>query len=88
MAKSPNVFAGVVPKKREAAPEEPEARERGDQRGMIRQTFYLPPAVHDQFRDLAHAKRVTQQELFRRAANLLFEQEGLPTYGELWGRKK
>ena len=89
MSKSPSGLksaAGMLPKARQPEPEIEEARPRGDERGMVRQTFYLPPAIHDQFRDLAHSKRVTQQELFRRAANLLFEQEGLPSWQELKGR--
>lgn len=90
MARSPNEFSRVVPKRVEevAAPVELEDKPRGDDRGMIRQTFYLPPAVYEQFRELAHTKRVTQQELFRRAANLLFKEEGLPQHAGPWGKKK
>lgn len=66
-----------VAREPELAPEEPVSKD------AKRQTFYLPLAVHDQFRDLSHAKRCSQQELFRRAADLLFAQEGLPSWGQL-----
>ena len=76
--------AGSLPKAQVAQAEDLEPRTPED--GKRRQTFYMPPAVHDQFRDLAHAKRCSQQELFRRAANLLFAREGLPSWQELKGK--
>lgn len=51
-----------------------------------RQTLYLPNPVHDQIRDAAHAKRISQQEIFRRALDLWFAQEGLASWKELTGK--
>ncbi len=83
------VAAGMLPKAVSARPAETEPpKERGDARGMIRQTLYMPPSIHDQFRDLAYNKRMHQQELFREMANLLFEREGLPRWEELPAPKK
>lgn len=54
----------------------------------VRQTLHLPAAVHDQLRDLAHRNRTSQQKLIRRALNLLFAGEQLPTWEELEPPKK
>jgi hypothetical protein len=61
------------------AKEEP----KGDSRGMRRQTLYLPPAVHEQLRLLAFTRKTSQQDLFRRGLNLLFESEGMPSWETL-----
>ena len=61
--------------KRQAPELEPIAPE---EKPSVRQTLYLPKAVHDQIRDAAHAKRCSQQELFRQALDLWFEREGSP----------
>lgn len=87
MSKQPNSFrlaAKLLHKPEDVAPEIEEAP---DDRDTKRQTLYLPIAVHDQIRDLAHAKRCSQQELFRRALDHLFAEEGLPSWGELTKRK-
>lgn len=47
-----------------------------------KQTLYLPFGVHDQIRDEAHAKRISQQEIFRRALDLYFADVGLPSWDE------
>ena len=59
-----------------------------EEKASVRQTLYLPKAVHDQIRDAAHAKRHSQQELFRQALNLWFAQEGLASWEELTGSRK
>ena len=56
---------------------------KGDARGMRRQTLYLPPAVHEQLRQLAFNRKISQQELFRQSLNLLFAREGLSSWEEL-----
>lgn len=53
-----------------------------DGNNLKRQTLYLPFGVHDQLRDIAHAKRISQQEIFRRALDLYFAQEGMPSWDE------
>ena len=57
-----------------------------EEKASVRQTLYLPKAVHDQIRDAAHAKRCSQQELFRQALDLWFSQEGLPSWKDLTGK--
>jgi len=54
-----------------------------EEKASVRQTLYLPKAVHDQIRDAAHARRFSQQELFRQALDLWFEREGLASWEEL-----
>jgi hypothetical protein len=54
---------------------------------FVRQTLYLPKAVHDQIRDAAHAKRCSQQEIFRQALELWFSREGLASWEELTGKE-
>ena len=54
-----------------------------EEKGSVRQTLYLPTSVHNQIRDAAHAKRISQQKLFRQALDLWFSQEGLPSWDEL-----
>jgi hypothetical protein len=68
-----------LPKKaeQEAAPIEPE------EKTTIRQVIYMPRRVHDQVRELAFTKRCSQQELFRRAMDKLFAEEGLASWDEL-----
>lgn len=87
MSKSPNSLraaVGGLPKI--TAADRENATEIDLRDGVRRQTFYLPAAVHDQFRELAHTKRCSQNELFRRAADLLFAQEGFPSWKELTGK--
>jgi hypothetical protein len=50
---------------------------------VVRQTLYLPKAVHDQLREAAFAKRISQQEIFRQALDLWFDSEGLPAWSSL-----
>jgi hypothetical protein len=54
-----------------------------EEKASVRQTLYLPKAVHDQIRDAAHEKRISQQEIFRQALDMWFEQEGLASWDEL-----
>ncbi|MGA7328485.1 MAG: ribbon-helix-helix domain-containing protein [Rhodomicrobium sp.] len=82
--RSPNEFRSVVRSlKRTVAEEVAKVEPKGDPRGMIRQTLYLPPAVHDQLRLLAFNRRESQQEIIRQGLNMLFEREGLPKWDEL-----
>ena len=88
MSKQPNSFrlaAKLLHKRDDVVPSQEE--EAHDDKDTKRQTLYLPIAVHDQIRDIAHAKRCSQQELFRRALDHLFAEEGLPSWGELTKRK-
>lgn len=59
-----------------------------DRPEKVRQTLHLPAAVHDQLRDLAHRNRTSQQKLIRRALNMLFAAEQLPSWERLAPSKK
>jgi hypothetical protein len=76
-----------IPQKPKPKPAEPEPitleDDDADAKGKVRQTLHLPPAVHQQLRELAFRKRVSQQELFRRALDLLFKDEKVKLWDEL-----
>jgi hypothetical protein len=62
--------------------------ERLDERGMRRQTLYLPPEVYEQIRAIVINDRISQQEFFRQAIDLAFRGRGLKTWRELAPKKK
>jgi hypothetical protein len=49
----------------------------------IQQTVYLPPAVHDQLRELAFAERVKMHSLLMEGLDLVFKDRGLKPLSEL-----
>ncbi len=49
----------------------------------IQQTVYLPPAVHDQLRELAFAERVKMHSLLMEGLDLVFRARGLKPLSEL-----
>jgi hypothetical protein len=57
---------------------------RGDSRGMIRQTLYLPPGVWQAIRNVAHTRKISQQALLRTMISHWLEKEaGVGTWEEL-----
>ena len=50
---------------------------------MRRQTLYLPPKVYEQIRAITIDKRISQQEFFRQAINLVFKGRGMALWQEL-----
>ncbi len=52
-------------------------------KATVRQNAYLPRAVHDQIREAAFTHRISQQEIFRQALDLWFQQEGLKDWNSL-----
>lgn len=62
------------------APPEPEKL---DERGMRRQTLYLPPQVYDQIREKCFFDRIAQQEFFRRVFDFYFQHHGMKRWAEL-----
>ena len=50
---------------------------------MIQQTVYLPPAVHDQLRELAFAERVKMHSILMEGLDLVFKDRGLRPLSEL-----
>ncbi len=57
--------------------------ERLDERGMRRQTLYLPPDVYEQIRQITIMERTSQQAFFREAIDLAFAARGLRSWAEL-----
>jgi hypothetical protein len=50
--------------------------------GLKRQTLYLPRGVYDQLREAAYVKRVSMQEIFRRAFDVWFADQGMDSWDE------
>ncbi len=67
--------------------EESPRLERLDERGMRRQTLYLPPAVYEQIRDQTIHDRISQQEFFRRVFDFYFKKHGMKGWDELEGNR-
>jgi hypothetical protein len=59
-----------------------------DERGMRRQTLYLPPDVYEQIRAIVINDRISQQEFLRQAIDLAFKNRDLKTWRELAPPKK
>jgi hypothetical protein len=59
---------------------EPPRRARPD---TVQQTLYLPPAVHDQLRELAHIERVKMHALVMEGLDALFRARGLKSIADL-----
>jgi hypothetical protein len=49
----------------------------------IQQTVYLPPAVHDQLRELAFSERVKMHTILMEGLDLVFKARGLKSLSEL-----
>ena len=82
------VLSGVVvPLVPDTAPGEPAppaaARRRSD---TIQQTVYLPPAIHDQLRELAFVERVKMHALIMEGLDTVFRSRGLRSLADLTGK--
>lgn len=49
----------------------------------IQQTVYLPPAIHDQLRELAFSERVKMHTLIMEGLDAVFRSRGLKSLSEL-----
>ena len=49
----------------------------------IQQTVYLPPAVHDQLRELAFSERVKMHALIMEGLDAVFRRRGLKSIAEI-----
>jgi hypothetical protein len=77
------VLSGVVTP---FAPEEEPAAEpvaARQQARTIQQTVYLPPAVHDQLRELAFAERVKMHAILMEGLDSVFRGRGLKPIADL-----
>jgi hypothetical protein len=83
------ILSGIVtPLRPEAAPEPqaaPEAQERRPSatKAATIQTVYLPPAVHDQLRELAFAERTKMHSLIMEGLDAVFRDRGMKPIAEL-----
>ena len=66
--------------RQEASPDPSQARRKP---ATIQQTVYLPPAVHDQLRELAFAERVKMHALLMEGLDLVFKARGLKPLSQL-----
>jgi len=52
----------------------------------VQQTVYLPPAVHEQLRELAFSERVKMHALIMEGLDTVFRTRGLRSVAELTGK--
>jgi hypothetical protein len=81
------VLSGVVTPLSSQEPQSPGAEPPRARRAprTIQQTVYLPPAVHDQLRELAFAERVKMHSILMEGLDLVFRARGLKPLDELTG---
>jgi hypothetical protein len=63
--------------------ETPKRQKRVDKPRLIKQTLYLPEAVHDQLRVLAFHERVKQHDLLMEGLDMMFNSRGAKSIAEL-----
>lgn len=89
------VLSGIVtpvtrePTAGEAAPlpeTSSQARRRTTKDATIQQTVYLPPAVHDQLRELAFSERVKMHTLIMEGLDAVFRARGMKPIANLTGK--
>lgn len=61
----------------------PSRRRSATKEATIQQTVYLPPAVHDQLRELAFSERVKMHALILEGLDAVFHARGLKSIAEL-----
>jgi len=61
-------------------------RRRTTKDATVQQTLYLPPAVHDQLRELAFSERVKMHALIMEGLDDVFRARGLKSVAELTGK--
>lgn len=88
------VLSGIVaPMARDAGPEpspaerpevpEPARRRSATKDATIQQTVYLPPAVHDQLRELAFSERIKMHALIMEGLDAVFRARGMRSIADL-----
>lgn len=93
------VLSGVVTPLRTVTPEpaaesqvetaaKPARRASGTKATTIQQAVYLPPAVHDQLRELAFAERVKMHGLLMEGLDAVFRNRGMKSIAELTGKEQ
>jgi hypothetical protein len=84
------VLSGVVTPLREVEPDQPSAnlneapaRRSATKAATVQQTVYLPPAVHEQLRELAFSERVKMHALIMEGLDAVFHARGLKPIKDL-----
>ena len=72
-AENPPIVAMAEPVRRRSATKE----------ATVQQTVYLPPAVHDQLRELAFSERVKMHAIIMEGLDAVFRMRGLKSVAEL-----
>jgi len=62
-------------------------RRNATKQATIQQTLYLPPAVHDQLRELAFVERVRMHALLLEGLDEVFRKRGMRPLSELDGKQ-
>jgi hypothetical protein len=65
---------------------EPPRRRNSTKEATIQQTVYLPPAVHDQLRELAFSERVKMHALIMEGLDAVFRARGMKSIADLTGK--
>ena len=76
----PQEVAQPIPAEATAAPA---PRRSATKLATIQQTVYLPPAVHNQLRELAFSERVKMHQLIMEGLDSVFRARGLKSLAEL-----
>jgi|ERR1019366_2132790 hypothetical protein len=63
-----------------------QARRRSTKDATIQQTVYLPPAVHDQLRELAFSERVKMHTIIMEGLDAVFRARGMKSIADLTGK--
>ena len=77
------VLSGIVMASDPASEAGPEPSPAHRKPATIQQTVYLPPAVHEQLRELAFAERVKVHAILMEGLDLVFKARGLKPLSEL-----
>lgn len=67
----------------ESLAEIPQRRRNATRETTVQQTVYLPPAVHEQLRELAFSERVKMHALLMEGLDSVFRSRGLKTINDL-----
>ncbi len=78
-------LASLILSDGEPAParEQDKPTEKSDKPRIIKQTLYLPEAVHEQLRVLAFSERVKQHDLLMEGLDMMFKSRGQKSISEL-----
>ena len=71
----------------ESLVQSPQRRRNATRETTVQQTVYLPPAVHEQLRELAFSERVKMHALLMEGLDSVFRNRGLKTIDDLTSKQ-